>query len=234
MVKNKNEDNLFIALLNDQNGFSTVIERTEFGKHVDHISAFYGSLDDQQKEEFLHAAHPDDQLRAFESLLDSGQLNIWQGLKDEADLLGGSFNPQNKSQLEIAASSLRTMMDQYPASDPVAKAIQDHAIDRLGGMDCVKDIIQQSMDPELGAASLALEVQQKLLTGLDDKFSCTETVGPNGEACPIEVFFNGEPIELIGTADGGVKLPEDLPGEGPAPGPEQPSSLPDMSTPNGP
>lgn len=201
-------DVLLMNMFNDHGGFTTSsIERTEFGKHVDHTNAFYASLSPEQKEAFVSPLEQEGQeLANFEASLSPEALDRWQDLKDESNALGGWYNPQNESDIELAASSLRTMMDNYPSSDPTTKLVQDQMIEKLGGEDAVLDIIQQSMTPGLGAEGLPPEIQETLLGAQNDTYSFTLETDENGHQAIVESFFNGEPIELVGTADGGVEL----------------------------
>lgn len=209
----KNIDIQLLNLFNTSGGFglTTSIERTAFGKHFDHVDSFYTDLTSDQKDAFLHPAHQDQDLKNFESLLNPSLLDRWQDLKDEAHELGGSYDPQNTSDIELAASSLRTMMDNYPSSDPGTKLVQDHMIESLGGTEAVLDIIQTTLDPELGAEALPPEIKDTLLSGQQDTYAFSTATNENNGQEVVEIFFNGQPIELVATSDGGVKLPGDSP-----------------------
>ncbi len=200
-------DLLLMNMFNDQGGATTTsIERTEFGIHIDNTNAFYASLSPEQQDAFVSPLAQGQDLADFEASLSPEALDRWQDLKDDSHTLGVWHNPENESELELAASGLRTMMDNYPSSDPASKLVQDQMIEKLGGEDAVLDLIQQSMTPGLGAEGLPPEAQEILLDAQNDTYSFTLETDENGHQAIVEGFFNGEPIELVGTADGGVEL----------------------------
>lgn len=220
--KNDNSDNDLFVLLNQADSNSTVrYERTEFGKHIDHVTAFYSVLDEDQRSAFMHPAHNDESLRPFEATLNQSLLDRWNDLKEEADKIGGSYDPRQDdlNDVDFAVAGLRTMMDEYPSSDPVTKAIQDNTIEELGGLDAVDDLMQSSMNPDIGVNGLDPIIQKKLLGLQGSTYSYIVARNELGEWEVVNAFRDGKPIEVVGTTGGGIDFKD-------TPAPEEPSNAP--------
>ena len=206
LEEQRRTDLMLLGMFNNNGGITTAFERTDFGKHIDHTNAFYDSLGEEQQEAFVSPLDKGQDLADFEATLNPEQLERWQDLKEDSNTLGIWYNPENETDLGLAVSSLRTMMDNYPSSDPQEKLVQDQLIEKLGGEDAVHDLIQDSMDPEIGAEGLPSDIKETLLNAGNDTY--TFEVANNGvdQQEVVGAFFNGQPIEVVGTSDGGLEL----------------------------
>lgn len=193
-------------------GGYSYIERTEFGKHIDEVNGFYGGLSDEQKELFVTPLGHHEGREAFENSLNDSQREQWDNIKDEAGRLEINVTPDNLSDLELAATNLRNMVDQGFSDNPEVRAIQEQTIESLGGIEGVNDIIQKSMTPGFDLDDLSPEVQGALLEAQNGQHEFVVTADndvSNDAAATVDAFFDGETPEEVGQHNGGA-MPDDM------------------------
>ncbi|MDW3210303.1 MAG: hypothetical protein R8N23_10575 [Reichenbachiella sp.] len=182
-------------------GVSTTYERTEFGKHIDHMNAFYGSLSPDQQEAFVDPFSDEQEMAEFENSLTSGQLEFWGIIKSEAENLNGYAIPdEDISESDLAMSSLRTMLDLGLSDNPEIRAIQNQTIENLGGVEAAMKLAEDTINPDF---ELNPAVEANLIDAQNGEHEYFEHNNV------VESFFEGQPFEVAGSLQGGV-LPDQM------------------------
>lgn len=193
-------------------GTYSYYEKTEFGKHIDEVNGFYGRLSDEQKDLFVTPLGDHAGREAFENSMNSAQLEQWENIKGDAGRLEINVTPDNLSDLELAATSLRTMVDRGFSDHPEIRAMQEQTIENLGGIEGVNDIIQKSMTPGFDLNDLSPEIKDALLEAQNGRHTFVVSADndvSNDAAATVDAFFDGETPEEVGQHNGGA-IPDDM------------------------
>ncbi len=171
-------------------GTTTTIERTEFGKHVDHVDTFYGNLSSEQQENYVHTAHDPSptEIANFTDMLNDSQVEQWQQLCAEAESLGSSYTPEKALEgVDLDLANLRTMLDNGLSEDPATRAIQERTIEKLGGNEAVYDLIQDSLAPDFDISQLDPDMQARFMDVSDDQYTYNVVTFDGGSIAHISV-----------------------------------------------